>query len=97
MAIQRLQKFGDGVGVTLPQSMLERIGVAPDGSVDVELRDGVVVIAPAPEVAPQMRLSRGRSPESFEAALKSTFEQYDGAMARLANAGGEADHGGGQS
>ena len=71
-----LQKMGNSKGLLLTRTMLDHLGVTD--SVEVSMEPGRIVIT-APH-APRHR-------QSYEEAKRSSFDQYDEAMRRLADAG----------
>ncbi len=72
-----LQRIGNSKGLVLTRTMLEHLGVTD--AVEVTLEEGRIVITAPHGPAPRR--------QSFEEAKDATFDQYDSAMKRLADAG----------
>ena len=69
---RHLQKIGNSKGLLLNRVMLDHLGVTDEVEVFLD-RGRIVITAP-------------RNRQSFDDAKKSTFDQYDSTMKRLADA-----------
>jgi antitoxin component of MazEF toxin-antitoxin module len=77
---RRIQKVGNSKGLILTNEMLAHLGV--EDQVTVTYETGRLVLT-APE--PGAKLAPGRNRQSKAEALRSTFDQYDEALQRLAD------------
>ena len=84
MLTRKLQKIGNSKGIILTNDMLAHLGLE-DRVVITFQEDSIVLRAPASE----SKLTPGRNRQSKEDAMRSTFEQYDVALQRLADASSE--------
>ena len=73
---RRLEKVGDGLGITLPPEAIAHLGIEEGDPIALRLEEGTVVVFPA--------LQPGSHRESFEDALQATIEEYGPALRRLA-------------
>ena len=78
--IKQIQKIGNSRGIVLDRALLDHLGVANGGSVELTMQENAIVIRP---LGPGIMQQRPR-PQPFEEAMEATFQQYDGAMKRLA-------------
>ena len=78
-----LTKIGNSRGIILDRTMLEHLGVAEGGMVEMTMEAGRIVITSAP---PEPLVKR-----SFEEAKERTLQRYSGVLRRLADAGELSD------
>ena len=75
-------------GVTVPQAMLEQLGVLPGESVTITLQDNHIVLRKADTSNKSTGPRRGKSPQDKATAMRETLIQYQEAIARLGDASG---------
>ena len=78
--VTKVQKWGNSQGLRISKQLLERARLAVGDKVDVDVRDGVIVVAPVQQVRGKYSLDDlvRRIPEGYE----PTGEQWGGPVGR---------------
>jgi len=78
--VTKIQKWGNSQGLRINRQLLERARMAVGDEVDVEVRDGVIVVAPVQQVRGKHSLDDlvQRIPKDYE----PTGEQWGGPVGK---------------
>ena len=74
--IKTLRKVGNSNALLLDKAVMELVGLDENGRVQLTVRDGVIIIAPANP--------RPVDPKKFEACLRRVLSSRSGALRKLA-------------
>ena len=78
--IKQIQKIGNSRGIILDRALLDHLGVANGGQVELTMQENAIVI----HIPGSVIMREKPHPQPFKEAMNATFKQYDGAMKRLA-------------
>ena len=77
---RKVTKIGNSLGITLPSELLKQVGLAPGDNVQVEVKDGKIVLGKKEQVT----LPKGVDAE-FMDLLNGVINEHDKAFKGLVN------------
>ncbi|HLJ54580.1 MAG TPA: hypothetical protein VKT77_06025 [Chthonomonadaceae bacterium] len=86
--LKKIQKIGNSRGIVLDRALLDHLGVANGGTVEIVTEsDGIYIRRDSEQSVARpavVHTHRRPRPQPFEEAMEATFNQYGEAMKRLA-------------